>query len=146
MGESYPAPTGLSLRLVLCVFPFLSAMCFFRYVAVILKPCSFHCSDDRMQFSSSQPDSAAGGWEAMLLIGQGQVSFSQPTKPEHMLLCSQLLGTPGASQVIHVFSIMSVCKFLAGQQGIPHVCGIFFACMFYKISQFRLYSKQSNAA
>ncbi|XP_067464193.1 serine/threonine-protein kinase Chk1 [Thunnus thynnus] len=57
-------------------------------------------SDDRMQFSSSQPDLAAGGWEAMLLIGQtdGQVSFSQPTKPEHMLLGSQLVGTPGASQ------------------------------------------------
>ncbi|XP_068187712.1 serine/threonine-protein kinase Chk1 isoform X2 [Antennarius striatus] len=56
--------------------------------------------DDRMQFSSSQPDFAAGGWEAMLFISQteGQVSFSQPTKPEHMLLCSQLLGTPGASQ------------------------------------------------
>ncbi|XP_005945405.1 serine/threonine-protein kinase Chk1 [Haplochromis burtoni] len=57
-------------------------------------------SDDRMQFSSSQPDFAAGGWEAMLLISQndGQVSFSQPTKPEHMLLGSQLLATPGASQ------------------------------------------------
>ncbi|XP_037604557.1 serine/threonine-protein kinase Chk1 [Sebastes umbrosus] len=58
-------------------------------------------SDDRMQFSSSQPDFAAGGcWEAMLKISQseGQVSFSQPTKPEHMLLGSQLLGTPGASQ------------------------------------------------
>uniref|UniRef100_A0A8C4EP83 Serine/threonine-protein kinase Chk1 n=1 Tax=Dicentrarchus labrax TaxID=13489 RepID=A0A8C4EP83_DICLA len=57
-------------------------------------------SDDRMQFSSSQPDFAAGCWEAMLVIGQtdGQVSFSQPTKPEHMLLGSQLLGTPGASQ------------------------------------------------
>lgn len=57
-------------------------------------------SDERMQFSSSQPDLAAGGWEAMLVFGQteGQVSFSQPTKPEHMLLGSQLLGTPGASQ------------------------------------------------
>ncbi|XP_058484304.1 serine/threonine-protein kinase Chk1 [Solea solea] len=57
-------------------------------------------SDDKMQFSSSQPDLAAGAWEAMLLISQtdGQVSFSQPTKPEHMLLGSQLLGTPGASQ------------------------------------------------
>uniref|UniRef100_A0A3B5QH25 Serine/threonine-protein kinase Chk1 n=1 Tax=Xiphophorus maculatus TaxID=8083 RepID=A0A3B5QH25_XIPMA len=56
--------------------------------------------DDRMQFSSSQPDFAPGGWESMLLIGlaEGQVSFSQPTKPEHMLLGSQLLGTPGASQ------------------------------------------------
>ncbi|KAM4620929.1 serine/threonine-protein kinase Chk1 isoform 1-T2 [Polymixia lowei] len=59
-------------------------------------------SDDRMQFSSSQPDPHAGSsmWEAMLLIGQaeGQVSFSQPVKPEHMLLGSQLVGTPGASQ------------------------------------------------
>ncbi|CAG5873911.1 serine/threonine-protein kinase Chk1 [Menidia menidia] len=57
-------------------------------------------SDDRMQFSSSQPDFAASGWEAMLVLGQteGQVSFSQPTKPEHMLLGSQLLCTPGASQ------------------------------------------------
>ncbi|TMS14379.1 serine/threonine-protein kinase Chk1 [Larimichthys crocea] len=57
-------------------------------------------TDDRMQFSSSQPDLAPGGCEAMLLISQtdGQVSFSQPTKPEHMLLGSQLLGTPGASQ------------------------------------------------
>ncbi|KAK5917974.1 hypothetical protein CgunFtcFv8_002780 [Champsocephalus gunnari] len=57
-------------------------------------------SDDRMQFSSSQPDFAAEGWEAMLIIDQSnnQVSFSQPTKPEHMLLGSQLMGTPGASQ------------------------------------------------
>ncbi|XP_024119609.1 serine/threonine-protein kinase Chk1 [Oryzias melastigma] len=58
-------------------------------------------SDDRMQLSTSQPDLAAGGgWEAMLVFGQseGQVSFSQPTKPEHMLLGSQLLATPGASQ------------------------------------------------
>ncbi|KAF6725742.1 Serine/threonine-protein kinase Chk1 [Oryzias melastigma] len=54
-----------------------------------------------MQLSTSQPDLAAGGgWEAMLVFGQseGQVSFSQPTKPEHMLLGSQLLATPGASQ------------------------------------------------
>ncbi|XP_057677690.1 serine/threonine-protein kinase Chk1 isoform X2 [Corythoichthys intestinalis] len=57
-------------------------------------------SDEQMQFSSSQPDPAAEGWEAMLFIAQseGQVSFSQPTKPEHMLLGSQLLATPGASQ------------------------------------------------
>lgn len=79
--------------------------------------CAFHfleCtlssgSDDRMQFSSSQPDFAPGGWEAMLLISQteGQVSFSQPTKPEHMLLGSQLLGTPGASQVILILGSAS---------------------------------------
>uniref|UniRef100_A0A8D3DGG2 Serine/threonine-protein kinase Chk1 n=1 Tax=Scophthalmus maximus TaxID=52904 RepID=A0A8D3DGG2_SCOMX len=70
------------------------------FAALILTPHSSLRSDDRMQFSSSQPDLAAGAWEAMLLISQtdGQVSFSQPTKPEHMLLGSQLLGTPGASQ------------------------------------------------
>uniref|UniRef100_A0A8C2WWD1 Serine/threonine-protein kinase Chk1 n=1 Tax=Cyclopterus lumpus TaxID=8103 RepID=A0A8C2WWD1_CYCLU len=70
------------------------------FVPVISRTSSPLRSDDRMQFSSSQPDFAAGGWEAMLIIGQseGQVSFSQPTKPEHMLLGSQLLGTPGASQ------------------------------------------------
>lgn len=83
----------------------------FVFKPVILRPRSSLCSDDRMQFSSSQPDLAAGGWEAMLLISQadGQVSFSQPTKPEHMLLGSQLLGTPGASQVIHILNITSVC-------------------------------------
>uniref|UniRef100_A0A672ZPX5 Serine/threonine-protein kinase CHK1 n=1 Tax=Sphaeramia orbicularis TaxID=375764 RepID=A0A672ZPX5_9TELE len=58
------------------------------------------CSDDRMQFSSSQPDLVPGGCETVSFLGQtdGQVSFSQPTKPEHMLLGSQLMGTPGASQ------------------------------------------------
>ncbi|TNM84871.1 hypothetical protein fugu_009049 [Takifugu bimaculatus] len=57
-------------------------------------------NDDRMQFSSSQPDFGAGGWEGVLITGptEAHVSFSQPIKPEHMLLCSQLLGTPGASQ------------------------------------------------
>uniref|UniRef100_A0A8C5HLS6 Serine/threonine-protein kinase CHK1 n=1 Tax=Gouania willdenowi TaxID=441366 RepID=A0A8C5HLS6_GOUWI len=57
-------------------------------------------TDERMQFSSSQPDVAVGGLEVLFLTGhaEGQVSFSQPTKPEHMLLGSQLLGTPGASQ------------------------------------------------
>ncbi|TWW74710.1 Serine/threonine-protein kinase [Takifugu flavidus] len=61
-----------------------------------------HSSDDRMQFSSSQPDFGAGGWEGVLITGptEAHVSFSQPIKPEHMLLCSQLLGTPGASQTL----------------------------------------------
>uniref|UniRef100_A0A4W6D5P7 Serine/threonine-protein kinase CHK1 n=1 Tax=Lates calcarifer TaxID=8187 RepID=A0A4W6D5P7_LATCA len=77
-----------------------SSKIYYYFVPVILTPRSPLHSDDRMQVSSSQPDFAAGGWEAMLLISQtdGQVSFSQPTKPEHMLLGSQLLGTPGASQ------------------------------------------------
>lgn len=100
-------------RSELCVFLFFYLKGVFLFVAVILRPRSSLCSDDRMQFSSSQPDFAAGGWEAMLLIGQteGQVSFSQPTKPEHMLLGSQLLGTPGASQVIYILSDMSICNF-----------------------------------
>ncbi|XP_061659706.1 serine/threonine-protein kinase Chk1 [Syngnathoides biaculeatus] len=57
-------------------------------------------SDDKMQFSSSQPDLAVRDLEAILFMGQsdGQISFSQPTKPEHMLLGSQLVGTPGTSQ------------------------------------------------
>uniref|UniRef100_A0AAV2JCK4 Uncharacterized protein n=1 Tax=Knipowitschia caucasica TaxID=637954 RepID=A0AAV2JCK4_KNICA len=56
-------------------------------------------SDDRMQFSSSQPDFAPGSCENIFNgPGEGLVSFSQPIKPEHMLLGSQLLGTPGASQ------------------------------------------------
>uniref|UniRef100_A0A8C9YF30 Serine/threonine-protein kinase CHK1 n=1 Tax=Sander lucioperca TaxID=283035 RepID=A0A8C9YF30_SANLU len=89
----------LTLTLIFVSFLF-QLKCVFLFLPLILKPCSSLRSDDRMQFSSSQPDFAAGGWEAMLLIGQsdGQVSFSQPTKPEHMLLGSQLLGTPGASQ------------------------------------------------
>lgn len=85
----------------------------FLFVSVILRLHPSLLSDDKMQFSSSQPDIAAGGWEAMLLISQteGQVSFSQPTKPEHMLLGSQLLGTPGASQVIHILRVTSVGNF-----------------------------------
>lgn len=108
MWDSYPGPTGQSF---VSFFFYLKGV--FLFVAVILRPRSSLCSDDRMQFSSSQPDFAAGGWEAMLLIGQteGQVSFSQPTKPEHMLLGSQLLGTPGASQVIYILSAMSICNF-----------------------------------
>uniref|UniRef100_A0A8C7I475 Serine/threonine-protein kinase Chk1 n=1 Tax=Oncorhynchus kisutch TaxID=8019 RepID=A0A8C7I475_ONCKI len=55
---------------------------------------------DRVQFSSSQPDPALGVWEGSVCVGvQDQVSFSQPARPDNMLLGSQLLGTPGASQV-----------------------------------------------
>ncbi|XP_055004539.1 serine/threonine-protein kinase Chk1 [Boleophthalmus pectinirostris] len=56
-------------------------------------------SDDRMQFSSSQPDFAPGSFEnAFNGPSDGLLSFSQPIRPEHMLLGSQLVGTPGASQ------------------------------------------------
>lgn len=56
-------------------------------------------SDDKIQFSSSQPDFALGSLETVLnWQSDDLVSFSQPIKPENMLLGSQLLCTPGASQ------------------------------------------------
>lgn len=56
-------------------------------------------SDDRAQISSSQPE-PQGLWEEkeVTVHTDVSVSFSQPTCPDHMLLGSQLLGTPGASQ------------------------------------------------
>lgn len=57
-------------------------------------------SDDRTQISSSQPE-PQGLWELTAppnYTHSAMVSFSQPVCPEHMLLGSQLLGTPGASQ------------------------------------------------
>ncbi|CAM4668275.1 hypothetical protein PO909_008076 [Leuciscus waleckii] len=56
-------------------------------------------SDDRAQISSSQPE-PQGLWEEkeVTVHTDVTVSFSQPTCPDHMLLGSQLLGTPGASQ------------------------------------------------
>uniref|UniRef100_A0A4W4E8K8 Serine/threonine-protein kinase CHK1 n=1 Tax=Electrophorus electricus TaxID=8005 RepID=A0A4W4E8K8_ELEEL len=56
--------------------------------------------DDRVQISSSQPE-PQGLWEVRYdVVGTegAQVSFSQPACPDHMLLGSQLLATPGASQ------------------------------------------------
>ncbi|KAF4077472.1 hypothetical protein AMELA_G00208510 [Ameiurus melas] len=57
-------------------------------------------SDERAQISSSQPE-PQGLWEVredVVHTEGAQVSFSQPACPDHMLLGSQLLGTPGASQ------------------------------------------------
>lgn len=56
-------------------------------------------SDDRAQISSSQPE-PQGLWEEkeVTVHTDISVSFSQPICPDHMLLCTQLLGTPGASQ------------------------------------------------
>lgn len=59
-------------------------------------------SNERVQISSSQPE-PQGLWEIrgdVVHTEGAQVSFSQPACPDHMLLGSQLLGTPGASQVI----------------------------------------------
>uniref|UniRef100_A0A8B9KA75 Serine/threonine-protein kinase Chk1 n=1 Tax=Astyanax mexicanus TaxID=7994 RepID=A0A8B9KA75_ASTMX len=57
-------------------------------------------SEDRVQISSSQPE-PQGLWEVredVVHSDGAQVSFSQPACPDHMLLGSQLMGTPGASQ------------------------------------------------
>ncbi|XP_061558270.1 serine/threonine-protein kinase Chk1 isoform X2 [Phycodurus eques] len=87
-------------------------------------------SDDKMQFSSSQPDLAVGGWEAMLFIGQsdGQVSFSQPTKPEHMLLGSQLLGTPGASQTPWQRLVRRLTRFFTSESADTSLASLKGAC------------------
>uniref|UniRef100_W5K9B4 Serine/threonine-protein kinase CHK1 n=1 Tax=Astyanax mexicanus TaxID=7994 RepID=W5K9B4_ASTMX len=56
--------------------------------------------EDRVQISSSQPE-PQGLWEVredVVHSDGAQVSFSQPACPDHMLLGSQLMGTPGASQ------------------------------------------------
>uniref|UniRef100_A0A8C5JEC8 non-specific serine/threonine protein kinase n=1 Tax=Junco hyemalis TaxID=40217 RepID=A0A8C5JEC8_JUNHY len=59
--------------------------------------------EDKASYSTSQPEPGTGGmpWES----GTGSIdqlvqgfSFSQPACPEHMLVNSQLLGTPGSSQ------------------------------------------------
>ncbi|NWW98994.1 CHK1 kinase, partial [Caloenas nicobarica] len=59
--------------------------------------------EDHASYSTSQPEPGTGGmpWDsgaaAIDKLVQG-ISFSQPACPEHMLLNSQLLGTPGSSQ------------------------------------------------
>lgn len=68
-------------------------------------------SDERVQISSSQPE-PQGLWEVredVLQTDGAQVSFSQPACPDHMLLGSQLLGTPGASQVIAIHHMLHSC-------------------------------------
>lgn len=62
-------------------------------------------SDEKTKYSSTQPEprTALLTWDSNssnidnLVQGKGY-SFSQPACPENMLLSSQLLGTPGASQ------------------------------------------------
>lgn len=66
-------------------------------------------SDDRAQISSSQPE-PQGLWEEkeVTVHTDVSVSFSQPTCPDHMLLGSQLLGTPGASQVTYTIKLIKI--------------------------------------
>ncbi|XP_029462399.1 LOW QUALITY PROTEIN: serine/threonine-protein kinase Chk1 [Rhinatrema bivittatum] len=60
-------------------------------------------SEERVRFSSSQPEplTSLSSWDSnhsgIDKLVQG-ISFSQPACPDHMLLNSQLLGTPGSSQ------------------------------------------------
>ncbi|KAM9369981.1 serine/threonine-protein kinase Chk1 [Phaethornis superciliosus] len=56
--------------------------------------------EDRTSYSTSQPELGTlwdSGAATIDRLVQG-ISFSQPARPEHMLLSSQLLGTPGSSQ------------------------------------------------
>ncbi|XP_014816529.1 PREDICTED: serine/threonine-protein kinase Chk1 [Calidris pugnax] len=60
--------------------------------------------EEKSGYSTSQPEPGTGGtlWDtgaatSIDRLVQG-ISFSQPACPEHMLLNSQLLGTPGTSQ------------------------------------------------
>uniref|UniRef100_A0A4W5QE02 non-specific serine/threonine protein kinase n=1 Tax=Hucho hucho TaxID=62062 RepID=A0A4W5QE02_9TELE len=81
-----------------------------RINGVCVCVCVCVCSD-RVQFSSSQPDPALGVcvWEGSVCVGgPNHVSFSQPARPDNMLLGSQLLGTPGASQVHCCYSGMDL--------------------------------------
>ncbi|NXC78672.1 CHK1 kinase, partial [Anhinga anhinga] len=60
-------------------------------------------SEEKASYSTSQPEPGTGGalWESGAAsidkLVQG-ISFSQPACPEHMLVNSQLLGTPGSPQ------------------------------------------------
>ncbi|XP_038610659.1 serine/threonine-protein kinase Chk1 isoform X3 [Tachyglossus aculeatus] len=66
-------------------------------------PVSSALSEDKVKYSSSQPEPRTGlslgdsGPADIDKLVQG-ISFSQPACPDHMLLNSQLLATPGSSQ------------------------------------------------
>ncbi|NXP17670.1 CHK1 kinase, partial [Scytalopus superciliaris] len=66
-------------------------------------PVKVALGEDKASYSTSQPEPGTGGmpWEggagSIDQLVQG-ISFSQPACPEHMLVNSQLLGTPGSSQ------------------------------------------------
>ncbi|KAB0370149.1 hypothetical protein FD755_018111 [Muntiacus reevesi] len=66
-------------------------------------PVNCASSEESVKYSSSQPEPRTGLslWDSspsyIDKLVQG-ISFSQPTCPDHMLLNSQLLGTPGSSQ------------------------------------------------
>ncbi|XP_029817907.1 serine/threonine-protein kinase Chk1 [Manacus vitellinus] len=78
--------------------------------------------EDKARYSTSQPEPGTGGmpWESgagsIDQLVQG-ISFSQPACPEHMLVNSQLLGTPGSSQPLGGFLTLGggFCGFGGGR-------------------------------
>uniref|UniRef100_A0A8C2ABQ4 non-specific serine/threonine protein kinase n=1 Tax=Cyprinus carpio TaxID=7962 RepID=A0A8C2ABQ4_CYPCA len=88
------------------------------------------CSDDRAQISSSQPE-PQGLWEEkeVKVHTDVSVSFSQPTCPDHMLLGSQLLGTPGASQNPWQRLVRRMTRFFTTVKAEPSCIALHDACI-----------------
>ncbi|XP_076836670.1 serine/threonine-protein kinase Chk1 [Brachyhypopomus gauderio] len=88
-------------------------------------------SDDRVQISSSQPE-PQGLWEVrgdVLGIEGAQVCFSQPACPDHMLLGSQLLATPGASQSPWQRLVRRMTRFFTTLEAEPSYAALRDACV-----------------
>ncbi|XP_066502148.1 serine/threonine-protein kinase Chk1 [Hoplias malabaricus] len=93
----------------------------------------FHLANsyDRVQISSSQPEPQSL-WEVredVVHTEVVQVSFSQPTCPDHMLLGSQLLGTPGASQNPWQRLVKRMTRFFTTLNGEKSCTGLRDACI-----------------
>uniref|UniRef100_A0A8C1M712 Serine/threonine-protein kinase CHK1 n=2 Tax=Cyprinus carpio TaxID=7962 RepID=A0A8C1M712_CYPCA len=88
------------------------------------------CSDDRAQISSSQPE-PQGLWEekGVTVHTDVSVSFSQPTCLDHMLLGSQLLGTPGASQSPWQRLVRRMTRFFTTVKAEPSCIALRDACI-----------------
>ncbi|TRY99636.1 hypothetical protein DNTS_004827 [Danionella cerebrum] len=86
-------------------------------------------SDDRAQISSSQPE-PQGLWEKEVTVRTDvSISFSQPTCLDHMLLCTQLLGTPGASQSPWQRLVRRMTRFFTTEKFEPSCLALRDACM-----------------
>ncbi|KAK2872684.1 hypothetical protein QQF64_017682 [Cirrhinus molitorella] len=87
-------------------------------------------SDDRAQISSSQPE-PQGLWEEkeVPVYTDVSVSFSQPTCVDHMLLGTQLLGTPGASQSPWQRLVRRMTRFFTTVKAEPSCIALRDACI-----------------
>ncbi|XP_016361595.1 serine/threonine-protein kinase Chk1-like [Sinocyclocheilus anshuiensis] len=87
-------------------------------------------SDERAQISSSQPE-PQGLWEEkeVTVHTDVSVSFSQPACPDHMLLGSQLLGTPGASQSPWQRLVRRMTRFFTTVKAEPSCIALRDACI-----------------